>query len=122
MPSQASTDPAYRILRHAHRGELIDLMGTSKYTLFPTPRFGAVAFIAIGIAIFGLIATCTNHPYWGILLAMVSGPLGVVGLVRALSPEIRGGFLSFIAVALSAGVVIIAVLSLIFGLPDWLAL
>lgn len=90
---------------------------SKKYTLFPPARFGAVAFIAIGVALFSLLATLTGHPVWGLLLAAFAGPIGVVGLVRAISPEIRGGFLSFLAIALSAIGVIVALIAMIFGLP-----
>ena len=63
---------------------------TKKYTLFPPARFGAVAFIAIGAALFGLVATYTGHPIWGLVLAALAGPVGLVGLVRALSPARHG--------------------------------
>jgi hypothetical protein len=91
----------------------------NKYTLFPPARFGAVAFIAIGAALFSLVATFTGHPVWGLMLVGLSGPVGVVGLVRAISPEVRGGVLSFLAILLSAVGVICAIMVLIFGRPVW---
>ena|SRR5688500_3008774 len=94
---------------------------SKKYTLFPPARFGAVAFIAIGAALFGLVATYTGHPVWGLVLAALAGPVGLVGLVRALSPEVRGGLLSFTAIALSVIGVIYALVAMILGLPAWLS-
>jgi hypothetical protein len=86
---------------------------SKKYTLFPPARFGAVAFIAIGAALFSLIATYTGHPVWGLVLGAFAGPVGLVGLVRAISPEIRGGLLSFTGIALSVIGVIYALVVLI---------
>jgi hypothetical protein len=93
---------------------------SKKYTLFPTARFGAVAFIAIGAALLGLLATFAGHPIWGLILAALAGPVGLVGLIRAISPEVRGGLLSFFAIALSVIGVITAVVAMVFGLPDWI--
>jgi hypothetical protein len=91
----------------------------NKYTLFPPARFGALAFIAIGAALFSPVATFAGHPAWGLVLAALAGPVGVLGLIRALSPEVRGGLLSFVAILLSAAGMIAAILVLIFGLPAW---
>jgi len=86
---------------------------SKKYTLFPPARYGAVAFIAIGAALFGLLATYAGRPVWGLFLAALAGSLGLVGLIRALSPEIRGGLLSFFAIALSVIGVIYALVVII---------
>jgi hypothetical protein len=86
---------------------------SKKYTLFPPARVGSVAFIAMGAALFGLVATYAGHPVWGLVLAALAGPVGLVGLVRAISPEVRGGLLSSLGIALSVIGVIYALAVLI---------
>lgn len=122
VAARASIDPAYRIpgTRTAESWLTpVTMSSQNKYTLFPPARFGAVAFIAIGAALFSLVVTFSGHPVWGLVLAALGVPVGLVGLIRALSPEVRGGVLSFLAILLSAIGVIAAILVMVFGVPAW---
>lgn len=76
-------------------------------------RTGIAAIVAIILAIGSYIATCTGHPIWGLIAALFSVPVGVIGLVMAASPRVSGGIMSIIAIVLGAIGLIVAILGLV---------
>lgn len=63
-------------------------------------KVGLAAILSIVAAIGSYVATCTGHPGWGILAALISIPMGIIGFVAAASPRVRGGIISIIAIIL----------------------
>lgn len=79
-------------------------------------RTGIAAALSIIAAIGSYVLTCTGSPLWGLLAAMVSIPLGIVGFVIAASPKVSGGILSIVAIVVGALGAIVAILGLIGAL------
>ena len=75
-------------------------------------RTGIAAAIAAIAAVGSYIVTCTGHPGWGLILAIISIPVGVVGLVMSTSPRVTGGLLSIGAIVLGAIAVVVSILGL----------
>ena len=76
-------------------------------------RTGIAATLSILAAIGSYIAVCAGHPGWGLLLAILAIPLGLVGLVMAASPRVSGGILSIVAMVLGVVAIVFAVLGII---------
>lgn len=76
-------------------------------------RTGIAAAISILAAVGSYILTCMGHPVWGLILALISVPAGITGLVMAASPRVSGGILSIVAIILGAIGVLVAVLGII---------
>jgi len=89
-------------------------MSDDRYLLSPPPRFGNFAILASLAAIGSMFASCSGHALLGLLLAILSLPLGLFGILRATAPEIRGGFISLASVALGVLGLIVAVCALIW--------
>lgn len=76
-------------------------------------RTGAAAAFSIIAAIGSYVATCTGHPIWGFVAALISLPLGLLGLFMAASPRVSGGVMSIIAIVLGLLGLIVAVLGMV---------
>lgn len=76
-------------------------------------KIGIAATLAILAAGISYALTCSGHPIWGLLLALLSIPLGLAGLVMAASPRVSGGILSIVAVALGAIGILVSVLGIV---------
>jgi hypothetical protein len=63
-------------------------------------KTGALATAAIIAAILGFILTFAGHPVFGLFSAIISIPLGIIGLMMAASPRVGGGLLSIVAMIL----------------------
>jgi hypothetical protein len=75
-------------------------------------KTGTAATLAIVAAVGSFILTCMGRPGVALLAALVSIPLGVVGLVMSVSPRVSGGILSIAAIALGALGLIAALLGI----------
>lgn len=73
-------------------------------------RTGAAAIGSIIAALGSYVLTCTGNPGWGLLAAIASLPLGLIGFVMAASPKVSGGLLSIAALILGALAVLISLL------------
>lgn len=71
------------------------------------------ATLAILTAAGSYLLSFSGRPFWGILAALISLPLGIFGLVRAASPRVGGGLLSLIALVLGVLATGLAVLVMI---------
>lgn len=73
----------------------------------------AFSFASI-LAIIAAIGSFTVGAGWGLLLAVVAIVLGVIGVVVALLPGVRGGVLSTISVLIGVVGILGAILRIIF--------
>jgi hypothetical protein len=71
------------------------------------------AIFAILAAAGSYLLSFAGRPFWGMLAALLSIPLGIVGLVSAASPRVGGGLLSLIAIILGVLAMGVAVLVMI---------
>jgi hypothetical protein len=77
------------------------------YSIRPPQRMGTGAIMAVVASLGSMFLSCSGHAMWGLVLAILSIPLGLFGFVRAASPEVSGGFASLISIIV--GIVGIAV-------------
>lgn len=73
-------------------------------------KTGTLAIGAIIAAALSFLFTFTGHPFWGVVSAVVSIPLGIIGAVMSSSPRVGGGLLSIAAIVI--GVIAIGVAAL----------
>lgn len=76
-------------------------------------KTGTAAVISILAAIASFLATFTGNPIWGLVLGLISLPLGIIGLVMAASPRVSGGMLSIAGIILGIIALGISVLGMI---------
>jgi hypothetical protein len=76
-------------------------------------KTGTAAIISIIAAIGSYYMSFTGSPIVGFLLALLAVPLGILGLVMAASPRVRGGLVSIAAIVLGGFGLITAVLAMI---------
>jgi hypothetical protein len=76
-------------------------------------KTGIAAISALVAAVGSYLLSFSGHPIWALFAAIISVPLGAVGLVMAASPRVSGGIMSIIAMVLGVGGVILAVLVLV---------
>jgi len=63
-------------------------------------KTGALATGAIIAAVLSFILTFAGHAVWGFISALISIPLGIIGVLMAASPRVGGGLLSIAAIVL----------------------
>ncbi len=85
----------------------------STYTLRPPPRLGMPSIFAVVVAITSYPLSFSGHWVWGIVLAVIGIICGLLGMIWAALPGIRGGFLSLIAILLGIIAIVPAILSAI---------
>jgi hypothetical protein len=76
-------------------------------------RTGAMAIGAIIAAVVSFFFTFTGHPFWGLISAIISVPLGFIGVMMAASPRVGGGMLSIAAIIIGVLAMGVAVLGFI---------
>lgn len=77
-------------------------------------RTGVFATLAIIAAVASYLLTFSGHTLFGILLALISIPLGISGFVMAASPRVSGGIMSILAILAGVFAIGIAVVAMIF--------
>lgn len=90
----------------------------NRYGLQPRAHVGMGAVLALLAAGASIYASFAGYGIWGLILGIISLPLGLVGMLTAVSPHVRGGFLSMIAIALGILGIILSVLALL-GVLTW---
>ena len=75
-------------------------------------RTGTAATVSIIAAIGSYVATCTGHPIWGLVAAIVAIPAGAIGLLMSASPRIKGGIMSIVAMVLGVVGLVVAILGM----------
>jgi hypothetical protein len=78
-----------------------------------TQKTGIAAIISIIAAAGSYYMSLTGSPIIGFILALVSVPLGILGLVLAASPRVSGGLMSIAAIALGGFGMIVAVMAMV---------
>jgi hypothetical protein len=76
-------------------------------------KTGSSALLAILAAIGSYILTFSGRPVFGLVVALLALPLGVIGLVMAASPRVSGGILSIVAIVLAVFGLGIALLTML---------
>lgn len=76
-------------------------------------KTGTLAIGAIIAAALSFLFTFTGHPFWGVVSAVVSIPLGIIGAMMAASPRVGGGLLSIVAVVIGLIAIGVAVLGFV---------
>lgn len=80
----------------------------------PIQKMGAGAIMS-GLAAAGSVfMSCSGRPIWGLILAILAIPLGLVGALRATSARIKGGPLSILSIVMGVIGVIIALVAMVF--------
>lgn len=76
-------------------------------------KTGTSALLAIVAAVGSFFATFSGRPVIGLLAALVSLPLGALGLIMSVSPWIGGGILSIVALIFGSLGLVIAILGIL---------
>ncbi|MFZ0133963.1 MAG: hypothetical protein WAK95_15600 [Desulfobacterales bacterium] len=76
-------------------------------------RQGTAATGSIISAIGSYFLTFSGHPIWGLFAGVIAVPLGVLGMIFAASPRVRGGIVSLLSIVFGAIAVVISILGII---------
>jgi len=79
-------------------------------------KTGTLATAAILAAVLSFILSFTGHVLWGGISALISIPLGVLGVFMAASPRVGGGLMSIAAIILGVFAIGVAIVSGFFGM------
>ena len=79
-------------------------------------KTGTLATAAIIAAVLSFILTFTGHVLWGGMSALISIPLGAIGLLMAASPRVGGGIMSIAAIILGVFAIGVAIVGGFFGM------
>jgi hypothetical protein len=79
----------------------------------PAPARSAASVVAILSAIISFVMSARGSEIIALVLAIVAIGAGLLGGLRALSPRVRGGILSIMAVVLGAIAIVVAAVALI---------
>jgi hypothetical protein len=90
------------------------IMANGNYSVRPPSRFGKGALLASIASAGSMVLSCSGRPVWGLILALLSIPLGLVGALRAASPEVHGGFASIIAIVVGVLGIGVAIVAMVF--------
>jgi hypothetical protein len=74
-----------------------------------------MALAAALSAVLGMVLSCGGQWGLGLALSLLAIPLALLGFVRSASPQLRGGPLSLMALAVAVVAVLVAVLAMLFG-------
>lgn len=73
-------------------------------------KTGTLAVGTIIAAVLSFVLTFAGHPVWGLFSAIISIPLGIIGMMTAASPRVGGGLLSIAAIIIGVVAIGVAVL------------
>jgi hypothetical protein len=85
-----------------------------QYSLRPPQRMGVSAILAVLASLGSMFFSCSGHPGRGLILAALSIPFGLVGFIRAASPEIKGGIASIMAIIIGVVGITVALIAMFF--------
>jgi hypothetical protein len=85
-----------------------------QYSLRPPQRMGVSAILAVLASLGSMFFSCSGHPGRGLILAALSIPFGLVGFIRAASPEIKGGIASIMAIIIGVVGIAVALIAMFF--------
>jgi uncharacterized membrane protein HdeD (DUF308 family) len=78
-----------------------------------SPAKSTASIVAIVAAIVSYVMSGRGQEFIALILAVVAIGAGLVGGLRALSPQVKGGILSITAVVLGVIAIVVAVIALI---------
>ncbi len=78
------------------------------------------ALLSILAAGGSFLIVCMGHPVWGLVAALISLPLGLLGVLQSSSPRLRGGFISVFAIILGVVGVLFSILGILGKIAFWL--
>jgi len=84
------------------------------YSMRPPSKFGTAALLAVLASVGSMFLSCSGRPLWGLILAVLSIPFGLVGVLRSVSPEVHGGFASIISIIVGVVGIAVAVIAMVF--------
>jgi hypothetical protein len=73
-------------------------------------KTGGAAVASIVAAGLCYVAICMGHPWWGLVAAIVSLPLGLAGFLWSASSKVSGGILSIFAIGLGLVGIVLSIL------------
>lgn len=76
-------------------------------------QVGTIASASAVLALGSFFATCSGHPIWGLIAAVLAFPAGLYGFLRAASPRVRGGIISLFSIAIAVLALIVAILGML---------
>lgn len=79
-------------------------------------KTGTLATAAILAAVLSFILSFTGHVLWGGISALISIPLGILGVFMAASPRVGGGLISIAAIILGVFAIGVAIVSGFLGM------
>lgn len=79
-------------------------------------KTGTLATAAIIAAVLSFVLTFTGHVLWGGISALISLPLGAMGIFMAASPRVGGGLMSIAAIILGLFAIGVAAVAGFFGI------
>jgi hypothetical protein len=86
----------------------------SDYSIRPPSKFGTAALLAVIASLGSMFLSCSGRPLWGLILAILSIPFGLVGVLRAASPQVHGGFASIFSIIVGIVGVAVALIAMFF--------
>jgi hypothetical protein len=84
------------------------------YGMRPPSKFGTGALMAVIASVGSMVLSFSGRPVWGLILAILAIPLGLVGFIRAASPQVHGGFASIISIVVGLAGVAVALIAMFF--------
>ncbi len=90
-----------------------------RYQMMPPAKFGMWPVLAMVASFGSIFISCSGHWIWGLILALAAMPLGAVGLLRSIAPEIRGGPASIAAIIVACIGVVVALVAGLFNITFW---
>ena len=85
-----------------------------QYSLRPPQRTGLAAILAVLASLGSMFFSCSGRPLWGLILAILTIPFGLIGFIRAASPQISGGFASIFSILIGIVGIAVALIAMFF--------
>ncbi|HEV7301453.1 MAG TPA: hypothetical protein VGN72_18970 [Tepidisphaeraceae bacterium] len=79
-----------------------------------SPAKSTASIVAIIAAIVSFVMSARGSEFIALLLAVVAIGAGLLGGLKSLSPQVKGGILSILAVVLGVIAIVVAVIAMIF--------
>ena len=88
-------------------------MDTTDYGNVPASRKAQFSMPSVLSLVVALASFATERPLWALVLSIAAAVFGVIGVVVALLPGVRGGLLSMLSILMGLVGLIVAIIRLI---------
>jgi len=85
-----------------------------QYSLRPPQRVGLAAILAVLASLGSIFVSCSGRPLWGLILEILTIRFGLIGFIRAASPQISGGFASIFSILIGIVGIAVALIAMFF--------